>query len=324
MPTYSMRLIAASLAAFALAPAMAADAAWPTRPITLMIPYPPGGSADLLARPIAAKLESRLGQPVVLDYRPGAGGSIATASLARAEPDGHTMLMVLAAHAINVSLYPKLPYDTRKDFAPVSLVATLPLLVAAPLATPADSMPAVVQYAKANPGKLTYASAGPGNTSHLAAAMFAQTAGVDMVHIPYKGSGPAVVALLSGEVSLMFDSISTSLPHVKSGKLKALAVTGEARSPLLPDVPTVRESGAADFAVDGWYGIIAPAGTPASAIDRFNSAIREVIAEAPVREQLESYGYAMVGSTPQAFGDHITAEIDRWGEVVQASGAKVE
>ena len=324
MPTYSMRLIAASLAAFALAPAMAADAAWPTRPITLMIPYPPGGSADLLARPIAAKLESRLGQPVVLDYRPGAGGSIATASLARAEPDGHTMLMVLAAHAINVSLYPKLPYDTRKDFAPVSLVATLPLLVAAPLATPADSMPAVVQYAKANPGKLTYASAGPGNTSHLAAAMFAQTAGVDMVHIPYKGSGPAVVALLSGEVSLMFDSISTSLPHVKSGKLKALAVTGEARSPLLPDVPTVRESGAADFAVDGWYGIIAPAGTPSLAIDKLNSAIREVIAEAPVREQLESYGYAMVGSTPQAFGEHITTEIDRWAEVVKVSGAKVE
>lgn len=324
MRILSMRFAAASLAALAVAPAWAADAAWPTRPITLMIPYPPGGSADLLARPIAARLERRLGQPVVLDYRPGAGGSIATANLARSEADGHTLLMVLAAHAINASLYPKLPYDTRQDFAPVSLVATLPLLVAAPLATPADSMPALVDYARANPGKLTYASAGPGNTSHLAGAMFAQTADIDMLHIPYKGSGPAVVALLAGEVSLMFDSISTSLPHVQSGKLKALAVTGEKRSPLLPEVPTVRETGAADFTVDGWYGIIAPAGTPASAIDRFHGAIREVIAEAPVREQLESYGYAMVGSTPQAFGEHIATEIDRWADVVKASGAKVE
>ncbi|GAB1579837.1 Bug family tripartite tricarboxylate transporter substrate binding protein [Bordetella petrii] len=304
-------------------PALAATA-YPDRPITLLIPYPPGGSADMLGRPLSAALQERLGQPVVLEYKPGAGGSIATAQLARARPDGHTVLMVLAAHAINPSLYKSLPYDTRKDFAPVSLVATLPMLVAAPLSTPADNIPQLIDYARAHPGKLTFASAGPGNTSHLSAEMFKTATGIQMLHVPYKGSGPAVVALLAGEVSLMFDSISTSLPQVKAGKLKALAVTGEARSPLLPDVPTVQESGVPGFVVNGWYGILAPAGTPPEAVDKLSRAIADALREPGLRQQLTGYGYAPVGSTPQAFGQLIDSELQRWSKAVKDSGASVQ
>jgi len=302
----------------------AAEPAYPNRPITLLIPYPPGGSADMLGRPLSAALQQRLGQPVVLEYKPGAGGSIATAQLARSKPDGHTVLMVLAAHAINPSLYKSLPYDTRKDFAPVSLAATLPMLVAAPLSTPANSIPELIAYARKNPGKLTFASAGPGNTSHLSAEMFKKATGVDMLHVPYKGSGPAVVALLAGEVSLMFDSISTSLPQVKAGKLKALAVTSDTRSPLLPDVPTIQESGVPGFVVNGWYGILAPAGTPPAVVDKLSAAIADSLREPALREQLTGYGYTPIGSTPQAFGELIDSELERWSQAVKDSGATIQ
>ena len=216
-----LAVLATASLLFAAAPAVRAQPAVPThagaypdKPITLLIPYPPGGSADMLARPLGAALQKKWNQPVVLEYKPGAGGAIASSQLARAKPDGYTLLMVLAAHAINPSLYPSLPYDTRRDFAPVSLVATLPMLVSAPLSTPANDIPELIAYARQHPGKLSFASAGNGNTSHLAAEMFKHRTGTDMLHVPYKGSGPAVVALLGGEVSLMFDSISTSLPQV--------------------------------------------------------------------------------------------------------------
>lgn len=297
---------------------------FPSQPITLLIPYPPGGSADMLARPLAPILQRELGQPVVLDYKAGAGGAIATTQLARARPDGYTILMVLAAHAINPSLYARLPYDTRKDFAPVSLLATLPMLVSAPLSTPANTIPELIGYARAHPDKLTFASAGNGNTSHLAGEMFKAATGTQMLHIPYKGSGPAVVALLGGEVSLMFDSISTSLPQVRSGKLKALAVTGDRRSPLLPDVPTVKESGVPNFVVNGWYGILAPAGTPPDVIQKLNQALVKAVRDPKVQSQLASYGYETVGSTPEAFGSYIDAELVRWKESVSTSGAKIE
>jgi tripartite-type tricarboxylate transporter receptor subunit TctC len=298
--------------------------AFPTKPITLLIPYPPGGSADMLARPVAAELQKRLGQTVIIDYKPGAGGTIATGSLARAEPDGYTLLMVLAAHAINPSLYSKLPYNTKIDFAPVSLVATLPLLVTASSNTPVNTIPDLIQYAKANPGKLTFASAGSGNTSHLAGELFKSIAGVDILHVPYKGSGPAVTGLLSGEVSLMFDSISTSVPHVKSGKLKALAVTGEKRSPLLPLVPTVSQAGVPGFEINGWYGIIAPAKTPPQIVSRLSKQIADVVTAPAMKERLDTLGYAAVGSTPEEFARHIDAELIRWAPVVVKSGAKVE
>ena len=216
---------------------------WPARPIQLLIPYPPGGSADLLARPVAARLQERLGQPVVLEYRPGAGGTIATQVLARAKPDGHTLIMVLAAHAINASLYPNLPYDTRKDFAPVSLVANLPLIVAGSSSLRANTIGELIAEAKAAPGKLTFGSAGNGNTGHLAGELFNSMTGVKMTHVPYKGSAQVVTAMLAGEVQLTFDSISTSMPHIRSGKLRALAVTSGKRASLAPEVPTLAEAG---------------------------------------------------------------------------------
>ena len=314
-------LAAAAATLLAAFPAQAAGP-YPDKPITLLIPYPPGGSADILARPLGAALQKKWGQPVVLEYKPGAGGAIASSQLARAKPDGYTLLMVLAAHAINPSLYPSLPYDTRRDFAPVSLVATLPMLVSAPLSTPADNIPDLIAYAKTHPGKLSFASAGNGNTSHLAAEMFKAQTGTDMMHVPYKGSGPAVVALLGGEVSLMFDSISTSLPQVQSGKLKALAVTGDHRSPLLPNTPTVAEA-VPGFVVNGWYGILAPANTPPNILDTLSTAITTAIQAPDLKAQLNSYGYETVGSTPQAFADHIDKELATWKNAVEVSGAKL-
>ncbi|MFY4256806.1 tripartite tricarboxylate transporter substrate binding protein [Achromobacter xylosoxidans] len=294
------------------APGPAAADAYPDKPITLLIPYPPGGSADMLARPLGAALQKKWNQPVVLEYKPGAGGAIASAQLARAKPDGYTLLMVLAAHTINPSLYPSLPYDTRRDFAPVSLVATLPMLVSAPLSTPANDIPELIAYAKQHPGKLSFASA----------EMFKHRTGTDMLHVPYKGSGPAVVALLGGEVSLMFNSISTSLPQVQSGKLKALAVTGDQRSPLLPNVPTVAEA-VPGFVVNGWYGILAPAATPPAILDTLSTAIAAAIKTPDLKAQLNSYGYETVGSTPAAFAAHITRELDTWKQAVEVSGAKL-
>jgi tripartite-type tricarboxylate transporter receptor subunit TctC len=301
-----------------------AQTQYPDKPITSLIPYPPGGSADMLAHPLAASLQKTLGQTIVIEYKPGAGGSIVSSQLARSPADGYTLLMVLAAHAINPSMYPSLPYDTRNDFAPVSLVATLPMLLSAPLSTPANSIDELIAYAKEHPSKLTFASAGNGNTSHLAGEIFKQATGINMLHIPYKGSGPAVVALLSGEVSLMFDSISTSLPHVKAGKLKGLAVTGAQRSALLSNVPTIQESGVPDFVIDGWYGILAPAGTPEKIVNTLSQAVAAELQKPALRQQLNDYDYELVGSTPDAFAKHIENEIVRWENAVNASGARVQ
>lgn len=309
--------------ASALLLATSAFAQTDSQPLTLIIPYPPGGSADMLARPMLPELQKKLGRTVVLDYKAGAGGTIATAALARSKPDGNTILMVLAAHAINNALYPSLPYDTRKDFAPVSLVATLPLVVAAPLATPANNMQELIAYAKANPDKLTYASAGNGNTSHLAVELFMKETGTKMLHIPYKGSGPAVVAMLGNEVSFMFDSISTSYQQIKNGKLKALGVTSANRSPLLPNVQTISET-VPGFVVDGWYGILAPAGTPAATIEKLNQALKEAANDPKVKAQLNDSGYEVVSSTSEFFAKHIESELVRWEKAVKDSGAKIQ
>lgn len=301
-----------------------ASSDYPNRTIKLLIPYPPGGSADMLARPIAKEMQEILGEPVILDYKPGAGGSIATGILANSEPDGYTLLMVLAAHAINPSLYADLPYDTKSDFQPISLLATLPLLVTAPLETPADSIPELIQYAKDNPGELTFASAGNGNTSHLAVELFKLETDTDMLHIPYRGSGPAVVALLAGEISFMFDSISTSLPHVKEGKLKALGVTSEERSPLIDNVPTVAEQGVEGFSVDGWYGVLAPAGTPDEIVTRLQNAFQEAVQQTSVRELLEKHGYNIVGSTANEFSSHLDDEFERWKTAIDGAGIEIQ
>lgn len=316
----SMALTASAL----LAPVAYAADAWPAKPIQLVIPYPPGGSADLLGRPLAMQLQQQLGQPVVLEYKPGAGGTLASQYVARAKPDGYTMFMVLAAHAINDSLYPKLPYDTRKDFAPVSLVANLPMVVAASGKLPAKNIHELIQAAKAAPGKLTFGSAGNGNTGHLAAEYFSSIAGVKMTHVPYKGSAGVVNAMLAGDIDLTFDSISTSMPHIRGGRMHALAVTSPQRSALAPEVPTVQEQGIAGFDVTGWYALIAPAGTPPEITQRLSREIAAALRQPQLQSQLAAGGYEPVGSTPEALQAHIDKEITRWATVVKSTGARVD
>jgi tripartite-type tricarboxylate transporter receptor subunit TctC len=270
------------------------------------------------------KFQERLGQNVVLEYKPGAGGTVASQALARAKPDGHTLILVLAAHAINASLYPKLPYDTRKDFAPVSLVANLPMIVAASSSLKANTIPELIAAAKAAPGKLTFGSAGNGNTGHLAAEFFSAQAGIKMTHVPYKGSAGVVNAMLAGEIDLTFDSISTSWPQIKSGRMRALAVTGEKRASISPDVPTMIEAGMPGFVINGWYAILAPAGTPTPVVERLSKEIASVLTLPDLRAQIMAGGYEPVGSTPQALSAHIDAELTRWSKVVKDSGAKVD
>ncbi|WP_280188794.1 tripartite tricarboxylate transporter substrate binding protein [Delftia sp. PS-11] len=318
------RRLLALLAALPLAHAALAAEPWPAKPIQLVIPYPPGGSADLLGRPLALQLQQQLGQSVVLEYRSGAGGTLASQYVARARPDGYTVLMVLAAHAINDSLYPRLPYDTRKDFAPVSLVAQLPMVVAASSKLPVQDIRQLIQAAQARPGQLTFGSAGNGNTGHLAAEYFSTMAGVRMTHVPYKGSAGVVNAMLAGDIDLTFDSISTSMPHIRSGRMQALAVTSARRSALAPEVPTIQEQGLAGFDVTGWYALIAPAGTPADIIQRLSSEIAAALRQPALQSQLAAGGYEPVGSTPEALQAHIDREIARWAKVVQSTGARVD
>ena len=319
------RVLLSSLAAFYLtAPSLGYASDWPSKPIQLVIPYPPGGSADLLGRPLAAQLQQQLGQSVVLEYKPGAGGTLASQYVARSKPDGYTVLMVLAAHAINQSLYPKLPYDTRKDFAPVSLVANLPMIVVGSKKLAAKNIPELIQAAQAAPGQLSFGSAGNGNTGHLAGELFSSTAGIKMTHVPYKGSAGVVNAMLAGDIDLTFDSISTSIPHVRSGKLHALAVTSSKRSALAPDVPTVQEQGLKDFDINGWYAVIAPAGTPTEITTKLSQEIAKALKSPQLQSQMAASGYEPVGSTPQELGTHIQREIDRWAAVVKATGARID
>lgn len=317
-------VLAAALAATVCTAPAAFAQEWPSKPIQLVIPYPPGGSADLLARPLALQLQQQLGQPVVLEYKPGAGGTVASQFVARAKPDGNTILMVLAAHAINDTLYPKLPYNTRQDFTPISLVANLPMIVVASKKLEARDVQGLIAAAKAKPGVLTFGSAGNGNTGHLAGELFSSTAGVKMTHVPYKGSAGVVTAMLAGDIDLTFDSISTSIPHVKSGKMHPIAVTSAKRSALDPNIPTVQEQGLKDFEVNGWYAIIGPAGMPADVTQRLSSEIAKAIAVPQLKAQMAEGGYEPVGSTPEQLKAHIDKEITRWAAVVKSTGARID
>lgn len=296
---------------------------FPAQPITLILPYAPGGSADFLARPMMGDLQKLLGQPVVIEYKAGAGGTIATAALAKSKPDGYTLLMVLSAHVINPSLYPALPYDTRKDFIPITLLARLPQLIVVRDDSPFKTLGDLIAYAKANPGKLSFGSAGNGNTSHLGGEMLQAQAGIKMEHIPYKGSGPVVVALLGGEIDLMFDSFATSYPQIKAGKFRALGLASSKRSPLLPNVPTISES-LPDFAMDGWYGLLAPAGTPRPIIDKLNTVFNAAVREPKVKAQLNSIGYDVVGTSPEQYAKTIEEDLIVWSKIVKDSGAKIQ
>jgi tripartite-type tricarboxylate transporter receptor subunit TctC len=319
----SRRLVLQGLSATALVPFSAKSQSFPTKPIRFVMPYAPGGSSEILARPIAQELSRTLGQSVFVDFKPGGGTTIGADFVAKSAPDGHTLVMMLSAHAINATLMPKLPYDTVKDFAPITIAATLPLVVVVPAQSPIKTFQDLIATARAQPGKLTFASAGPGNTSHLSVEYLKSRLGLDMIHVPYKGSGPAIIGLLGGEVNFMFDSLSSSLPQIKAGKFRALAMASARRSRILPDVPTVIESGVADFDVSVWYSILAAANTPPQIVQRLHSEFVRVLRTPDVKEKIESYGYDIVGSTPAEADAFIRSEIVRWAKVVRESGATV-
>ncbi|VTU31409.1 tripartite tricarboxylate transporter substrate binding protein [Variovorax sp. PBL-E5] len=320
------RLIRGLVAATALLAFAAAQAqTYPTKPVSLVVGFAPGGSGDILARLVAQKLAVALGQPVIVDNRPGAGATIATSLVAAAPADGYTLLFVTSGFPGSTALYPKLRYDTVKSFAPVAKVGASPVVVVVPAASPFRSLGDVIDAARKTPGKLNYAAGGGGaTTTSLAAEFLKSDAKIDMQMVPYKGSGPALTALLGGEVDLGFDIPSSALPQIESGKLRALAVTTKKRSPVLPAVPTVAELAVPDFEVTGWFGILAPAGTPAPVVARLNKDVNAVLAQPEVRERLARLGVEPGGGIPADFGRLIESETKRYGDAIRRLGLKPE
>ncbi len=297
---------------------------YPSKPIRIIVPYPPGGFNDTLARTLGQKLNQKWGQSVVVDNRPGGGTTIGTNLVAKAPADGHTLLVVSFAFGVNPSLYQQLPYDTRRDFAPVVLAAgTANVLVVNPQ-LPVKSVLDLIALAKAKPGKLNYASAGNGSSNHLSMELFKSMAGVDMVHVPYKGSAPAVTDLIGGQVDVMFDNVPNVLQHVKAGKLRGLAVSSKARSPFTPDLPTVAEAGVPGFDVSVWFGVVAPSGTPKAVVFQLNAEINRILKLPEVVESFHKQGVDPLGGTPDAFAEFLRDQSVKWAKVVKDSGAKAE
>ncbi len=296
---------------------------YPSKTVKIVVPFPPGGSADVLARTVAEKLGKSMGQPFVVENKPGAGG-IPGASPWGAPADGHTLLFANTNIAINPSLYKKLPYDTAKAFAPVILMVQVPNVLLVSSQLPVNNVQELVALAKSKPGTLNYASAGNGTFPHLAVEMFKLHSGAPLTHIPYKGAAPALNALLSGEVQVLSNDLVTAAQHVKTGKLKALAITSATRSPTLPDVPTMAEAGLRDYVAVGWQGIMVPAGTPAAAIERLNTEINKALADPELRTTLSNQGLIVVGGSVQQFADFLRQDTSRWAATVKASGASVD
>ena len=296
---------------------------YPTRTIRLIIPFPPGGSNDVVGRIIANQLGQKLGQAVFVDNRAGAGGVVGSDVASKATPDGYTLLIISIAHAVNPFLY-KLPYDPIKDFAPIGIIATGTNVLTVNPQLPVHSVRELVAMAKAKPGALNYASAGIGSFQHLSGELFKLLAGVDIVHVPYKGGGPSMLALIAGEDQLMFSSIVQTMPAVQSGQLRALATGGAERSPILPDLPTIAEAGVPGYVATNWWGIIAPAGTPAAVVDKVHAALEEVLTSADTKKYLDNEGAAPVQMSTADFAKFIASEIDKWGPVVKKAGMKAE
>ena len=305
--------------------AAAAETPYPTRPVRFIVPFAPGGSTDTLARTLAQRLTDALGQQVVVDNRSGGNGNIGTEIVARAVPDGHTIVLGYIANlGIGPSLYAKLPFDPVKDFAPVTLLAVAPNILVAHPSLPVKNVRELVAYAKANPQKVNYASAAVASLGHLAGELLNSSAGIRMQHVPYKGSGQAVIDLLAGQVQIMFSGMSSVMPHIKAGKLRPLAVTGAQRSPATPEVPTIAEAGYPGFEASAWYSVMAPAGTPKTVVTRLNGEILRALKIPEVKERLENVGFELVGSSPDECGTYIRNEIVKWAKVVKASGIKAE
>ena len=304
--------------------ALAQAQSYPTKPIRFVVPFPPGGSADALARLIGVRLSASLGQPVIVDNKPGAGGILGADSVAKAAADGHTLLFANTNIAINPSLYKTLPYDTATAFAPVIHMVNVPNLLLVAEDVKASKVSELVALAKADPKGLNYASAGSGTFPHLAVELFKLHAGVSITHIPYKGAAPALNALLSKEVQILSNDLVTATQHVKSGKIKVLAITSATRSTVFPDVPTMAEAGLKDFVAVGWQGVMVPAGTPAGTISRLNTEINKVLNDPEVRNGLTGQGLDVMGGSVQHFADFVRRDTERWRPAVEASGAKVD
>jgi tripartite-type tricarboxylate transporter receptor subunit TctC len=318
------------LAAIAAGLPFAAGAAraqsnYPTKAIRLVVPFPPGGGTDILARVIGQKLSESLGQPVVIENKPGAGGNIGVDTVAKAPPDGYSIVIGQTSNlAVNPTLYPKLPYNPVKDLAPISLVASAPLVMVVAANSPFKSLDDVITAAKAKPGDTTFASPGSGTVAHLSGELLQRAANIKFQHIPYKGASQALTDLMGGQVQLYMSSVPTALSQIKGGRLRALVVTSTKRLPDLPDVPTVAESGFKDFESSTWFGLLARAGTPQPIISRLNSEVNRVLQTAEVREKIASEGAEVVSGTPEQFADLLKQDIEKWGRIVKESGAKVD
>ncbi|AOG24384.1 Bug family tripartite tricarboxylate transporter substrate binding protein [Acidovorax sp. RAC01] len=318
--------VGAGLSAALLATSPAALAqAYPSKPITIIVPFAAGGTTDILARVVGQALTTELGQPVVVDNRAGAGGNIGGAAAAKATPDGYTLFMgTVGTHAINASLYKKMPFDPVKDFAPLTRVATVPNLLVAHPSQPFKTVKDMIAYAKANPGKLTFGSPGSGASPHVSGELFRSMTGTDLLHVPYKGSAPAMTDLLGGQISIMFDNMPSAIQHVRSGKLVPIAVTTAKRSPELPNVPTIAESGVPGYEATSWFGMFAPAATPAPVVAQLNKAIVKVLNQPDVKKKIAEQGGDVVAETPEQFAAFIKAETTKWSKVVKESGASVD
>jgi len=302
-----------------------AQSPYPNKPVRLIIPYSPGGATDQFARVVADNLSKRLGQPVIVEAKPGAGGTIAADFVAKSAPDGYTVLVAdVGPNAIAAGLYPKLPYDPIKDFAPISLAVHSPLMLVTNAELPFRTVGDIVKYGKANPSKLNYASSGNGNISHLAGELFAYQAGIPLQHVPYKGSQAGLLDTITGQVQMTIVTVASGLPHVNSGKLRAIAAAGSERSPLLPSMPTFKESGLPNYDVSSWGGFVAPAGTPREIVTRLNQEIVAILKQDDVKERLTTAGFVAAPSTPSEFSDLIRSEVDKWKRAVKDTNAKVD
>jgi tripartite-type tricarboxylate transporter receptor subunit TctC len=308
-----------------LIPGLALAQAWPAKPMRIVIAQAPGSATDVISRVVANPLSESLGQPIVIDARPGAGGVLGTEVAARSAPDGYTLFMGNnSTHGSNPAVYAKLPYDAVKDFAPVSFVASVPYVLVVDPKLPVNTVQELIAYAKARPGKLNYASAGNGSTHHFCGELLKSMTGIDMQHIPYKGSGPGIAGLLGGEVSMMFSNVADIGSQIKAGKVKPLAVTATKRASTLPEVPTMAEAGLPDFVITSWFGLLVPAGTPAPIVARLNAETVKVLGRAEVKSTLAAQGLEVAPSSPEAFAAHIQSEIARFTKIARAAGIKAE